>query len=202
MSSTLLPAHISARVAEVYDEIQRSYDEVAAELAFGCEGCPDNCCDSYFQHHTYTEWAYLWEGLEQLGAEKMALIEARAREYVLAVEKAQAAGERPQVMCPLNEDGLCLPYAHRLLICRLHGVPASMTRPDGQKMDFPGCFRCQELVGEKSDGPRMDRTRIFQKFVAIEMDWLGVKRQVLPRVKMTIAEMIIKGPPQFSYCKV
>lgn len=202
MSSTLLPAEISAQVAEVYEEIQTMYDEVAGALAFTCEGCPDNCCDSYFQHHTYTEWAYLWEGLEKLGPEKVTEIETRAKDYILAVDKSQGAGQRPQVMCPLNEGGLCLPYQHRLLICRLHGVPASMTRPDGQKRNFPGCFRCQEIVGENEDGPRMDRTKIFQKFVAIEMEWLGVKRQVLPKVKMTIAEMIIKGPPQFSYCKI
>jgi len=178
------------------------YDEVSTAINFSCKGCPDNCCDSYFLHHTYTEWAYLWEGLTQLGEEKVAEIEARARDYILAVAKAEAANERPQVMCPLNEDGLCLPYQHRLLICRLHGVPAAMTRPDGQRMNFPGCFRCQEQVGENEDGPRMDRTRIFQQFVAIEMEWLGVKRQVLPKVKMSIAQMIIKGPPEFSYCQV
>jgi hypothetical protein len=34
------------------------------------------------------------------------------------------------------------------------------------------------------------------------MEWLGVKRNVLPKVKMTIAEMIIKGPPQFKHCRV
>ncbi len=202
MGSALLPVEISAKVAAVYVEIQDMYDEVSSALDFTCEGCPDNCCDSYFLHHTYTEWAYLWEGLELLGAEKVAEIEARATAYIIAVKKAEAIGERPQAMCPLNEDGLCLPYQHRLLICRLHGVPAAMTRPDGQRMDFPGCFRCQELVGENIEGPRMDRTKIFQKFIAIEMEWLGVKRQVLPKVKKSIAEMILSGPPQFSYCKI
>lgn len=202
MSNTILPAQISTRVAEVYDEIQQMYDQVASAINFSCEGCPDNCCDSYFLHHTYTEWAYLWEGLDQLPADKLAAIKQRAQDYVQQAKEADEAGQRPQIMCPLNEDGLCLPYQHRLLICRLHGVPASMTRPDGQQMDFPGCFRCQELVGENEEGPRMDRTRIFQKVISIEMDWLGVKRQVLPKVKMTIADMIVAGPPSFSYCKI
>ncbi|MEN8140189.1 MAG: hypothetical protein ABFR97_03095 [Thermodesulfobacteriota bacterium] len=202
MSSTILPPEISARVAKVYEGIQQEYDRVAGDLQFTCEGCPDNCCDSYFLHHTYTEWAYLWEGLSRLPEEKRAAIAERARSYKEESQKALAADERPQIMCPLNEDGLCLPYEHRLLICRLHGVPAAMTRPDGKRLEFPGCFRCQEIAPEEEGLARMDRTPFFREFIAIEMEWLGVKRQVLPKVKMTIAEMIIKGPPQFSYCKL
>ena len=74
-----------------------------------------------------------------------------------------------------------------------------MTRPDGQSMRFPGCFRCQEIVAEKyqqeQDAPVMDRTPLFQQMVSLESRLLGDKRHLLPRVKLTIAEMIVKGPP-------
>ncbi len=202
MSAPLLPEHISRRIAAIYEEIETQYDQVAKELGFSCTGCPDNCCDSYFLHHTYTEWAYLWQGLDALPAEKRQGFELRSRQYVRQSQEVLARGERPQIMCPLIDNGRCGLYKHRLLICRLHGVPSSMTRPDGQQLLFPGCFRCQEITGDNEDVPRMDRTKLFQDFVQIEMEWLGVKRKVLPKVKMTIAEMIIKGPPEFSHCRV
>jgi hypothetical protein len=81
----------------------------------------------------------------------------------------------------------------------MHGVPASMVRPDGQSINFPGCFRCQEIVSEKypheKETPTMDRTGLFKRMVSLESQLLGGKHHLLPRVKMTIAEMIIKGPP-------
>lgn len=202
MPAPLLPENISHRIAAIYEEIEKQYDLVAKKLGFSCTGCPDNCCDSYFLHHTYSEWAYLWQGLGELSVEKRQEFERRSQEYVTQSKEILALGERPQLMCPLNDDGLCGLYKHRLLICRLHGVPSSMTRPDGQQLLFPGCFRCQEITGDTNDVPRMDRTQLFQQVVQVELEWLGVKRNVLPKVKMTIAEMIIKGPPQFNHCRV
>ncbi len=202
MSAPLLPEHISQRLAAIYEEIETQYDVVAKQFDFSCSGCPDNCCDSYFQHHTYSEWAYLWQGLAELPAEKRQEFERRSREYVAQSQEILARGERPQIMCPLNDAGLCGLYRHRLLICRLHGVPSAMTRPDGQQLLFPGCFRCQEITGDSQDVPHMERTKIFQQVVQVEVEWLGVKRNVLPKVKMTIADMIIKGPPHFTHCQV
>lgn len=201
MSAPLLPSEISSRIAAIYKEIEEQYDVVAQELGFSCTGCTDNCCDSYFLHHTYSEWAYLWQGLAELAPEKRQEFEQRARDYVVQSREALTRDERPQVMCPLNDAGLCGLYRHRLLICRLHGVPSAMTRPDGRQLLFPGCFRCQEITGDRKDVARMERTPLFQEFVRIETDWLGQKRKVLPKVKMTIAEMIIQGPPHFSHCR-
>jgi hypothetical protein len=86
-----------------------------------------------------------------------------------------------------------------MLVCRMHGVPATLTRPDGQAMTFPGCFRCQEIVEEnfpgKADVPAMDRTNIFRRLAALESQLMGEKRHLYPRVKKTIADMILEGPP-------
>ncbi len=195
----LLSAELSRELAEIYAGMEAGYDQVAAEVGLTCQGCPDNCCDSYFLHHTYSEWAYLWQGLRQLPEEQRVAITDRAKEYVVASKEKLARNERPQIMCPLNFGGLCGLYKHRLLVCRMHGIPATMTRPDGQSMRFPGCFRCQEIVEkhypQQEDAPAMDRTPLFQQMVAVESRLLGDKRHLMPRVKLTIAEMIVQGPP-------
>ena len=200
MSSTILPAELSPQIAKLYNDMETTYDELAKSISFSCTGCPDNCCDSYFQHHTYTEWAYLWEGLQALPAEERDLFIERAKAYVAESEQALAKDDRPMIMCPINKDGLCALYAHRMMICRLHGVPSSMRKPDGQKMEFPGCFRCQELLEDHEDITHLDRTEMYKRLIEIETKFLGVKRHILPRVKMTLAEMIVKGPPTLEYC--
>ncbi len=195
--STILPAEISRQVADLYQEMEDAYDAVAAELDFTCSGCEDNCCDSYFVHYTYTEWAYLWEGLYLLEEDRLAAVVQRSREYIQACERSWLKGKRPAVLCPLNENGLCILYSHRLMICRLHGIPSSMTRPDGQTLEFPGCYRCQQIVGEDENPPRLDRTELFRSLVRIEMDLFNLKKAGLPRIKKNIAEMIVQGPPDW-----
>ena len=67
-------------------------------------------------------------------------------------------------------------------------------------MEFPGCFRCQEFTAGRQGITPLDRTTMYQQLVSIEMDWLGPKRRILPKVKMTLAEMIVTGPPDFNFC--
>jgi hypothetical protein len=169
---------LSSQVAELYRDMEAAYDQTAGALGFSCSGCPDNCCDSYFLHHTYTE-----------------RLSEKAAGYVVASEAALARGERPVIMCPLNLDGLCALYPYRLMICRLHGVPSSMTRPDGRKLNFPGCFRCQEEVKKDDSVPFLDRTGFFKRLVDLELKLLAKRRAAAPKVKLTIAQMIVMGPP-------
>jgi len=200
MNEITLPDDITVELAELYAEMEDRYAEVAADLQFSCTDCPDNCCDSYFQHHTYIEWAYLWKGLKELSIEELEEITAKAASYKKQSGVMLIRGELPDTMCPLNRDGLCRLYSHRLMICRMHGVPATLTRPDGKVLSFPGCFRCQELVEQKkefsSNLPSMERVELFKRLAALEMRLLGGQRQAMPKVKMTIAQMLIQGPPQ------
>ncbi|MBU1568630.1 MAG: hypothetical protein KJ630_23755 [Proteobacteria bacterium] len=187
---------------EVYKKLQDEYQRVAQALCFSCNECPDNCCDSYFLHHTYAEWAFLWIGFRQLDAGWRSTLLKRSREWLEQCEKALAVGERPQVMCPLNNDGLCVLYKHRLLVCRTHGVPARITRPDGQELRFPGCFRCQEIVADKypgKDPPHVARTQLLHTLALLENQLLEGKRHLLPKVRITIAEMLVNGPPALPY---
>jgi hypothetical protein len=66
-------------------------------------------------------------------------------------------------------------------------------------MCFPGCFRCQEIVEKKydveNDAPSMDRNQLFHQLVSLESRLLEERRHLYPKVKKTIADMIVEGPP-------
>ncbi len=199
MKEVLLSEELSEEIRKIYEAMESDYDEVARALNFSCDGCPDNCCDSYFLHHTYTEWAYLWQGFRALEEAKQQELIERSKQYILECEQAEARDERPQVMCPLNEEGRCILYNNRLMVCRTHGVPASMRRPDGQTLSFPGCFRCQKIVKKKfvhdAQAPHVERTPLLQRLVGVEREFMGEKLHLYPRVKLTIAQMLVNGPP-------
>ncbi|WP_417912257.1 hypothetical protein [Candidatus Electronema sp. TJ] len=195
MDELMLPPNLAAELADIYSGLEEDYRRVAGEIPLSCQGCPDNCCDSWFFHHTYCEWAYLWQGLRRLETRTQTKIVRQAEDYLWKSQVQLAAGRRPQLMCPLNENGLCALYEHRLLVCRMHGVPAALTRPDGQQLRFPGCFRCQEIVQGEDAAPRMDRTLLFTRLADLENRLLGGCRQRFPKVRKTIAEMIVLGPP-------
>ncbi len=118
-----------------------------------------------------------------------------ARQYVRKSETVLAQHLKPNIMCPLNEDGLCQLYEYRLMICRMHGVPNSFVRPDGQKMSFPGCFRCQELYSDLETVPVLDRTHFYRDLASLEMVFVGQDNRALPKVRLTLAEMLVLGPP-------
>ena len=70
----------------LYEDMEKAYDAVAEVLGHGCDGCPDNCCDSYFLHHTYIEWAYLWEGVAALPDKDREALLSRAKAYELEAQ--------------------------------------------------------------------------------------------------------------------
>jgi Fe-S-cluster containining protein len=194
MTTNLLTSELAARLVDLYARMEAAYERVAGELGFSCAGCPDNCCDSFFVHHTVIEWSYLQQGLAGLDPEHLARVRTRAERYLAGAAEAIARNQRPQLMCPLNEQGLCALYAHRLMICRMHGVPSAFTLPDGRRQEFPGCFRCQELTADRENTPEVDRTELYRELAELERELLTASGWRGPRVKMTIAEMILSGP--------
>lgn len=72
----------------------------------------------------------LREALDALGAAEASFIR----------QKAAASG--PEDPCPLLEDGLCLLYCARPIICRTHGLPLLINRDGEELVDFcPENFR-------------------------------------------------------------
>jgi hypothetical protein len=190
-------------IEQLYRDMEASYDKTASVLGLSCNGCPDNCCDSYFLHFTYIEWGYLWYGMSLLPEDKQQEIIRRAVSYEEQSEEMLRQGERPRIMCPLNEAGRCILYKHRLMVCRTHGVPAVMRRPDGKQLRFPGCFRCQDIVEQGQSEVQsvvMERTPLLRRLVELEQNLLEGKRNLLPKVRMTIGGMLKAGPPAIPHC--
>lgn len=192
----ILPRVAFNKLEQLYAQMEEAYNQCAEKIGLTCQGCPDNCCTSFFQHHTYIEWAYFWKGLNQCPEEMKNRIIKRAKNYVQKARENLDQGIRPDIMCPVNEDGLCILYKHRLMICRMHGVPNSLTRPDKQTLSFPGCYRCQELCNGLKDYPVLDRTNFYTRLADLEMAFVGPKIKNMPRVNLTLAEMIVLGPPK------
>ncbi len=122
--------------------------------------------------------------------------EERAEEVARQAAALLAQGLQPGLMCPLNDDGLCGLYKHRLMICRLHGVPHRLAPAGRPAQRFPGCFRCQELVQAAGSDADMDRTPLYVELAALEKRFLGAQAGRLPRVDLTLAQMIVAGPPR------
>ncbi len=186
---------IFEELKRLYEEMERAYAKVAGEIGLSCTGCEHNCCTSYFQHHTHIEWAYLWRGLKGLEPEKRERFLARAREYEEKVQALIQRGKRIEIMCPLNEGGLCQLYSHRLMICRLHGVPNVVHMPDGTTREFSGCIRCRGLIAKERFFPVMDRTPFYVKLASLEREFVDLLRAPLPKVDHTLSQLLLMGPP-------
>ncbi|MCA1742958.1 MAG: hypothetical protein LC631_03280, partial [Desulfovibrionales bacterium] len=87
---------------------------------------------------------------------------------------------------------------HRLMICRMHGVPTVHVRPDGRRLEFTGCFRSQESTADLDGFTRLDRTEFYQELAMLEQAFVGPKIYSLPKVDLTLAQMIVHGPPRLS----
>jgi Fe-S-cluster containining protein len=195
MQKEALKRTLFKRLSRLYSEMEETYNRAAGKIGLSCQGCPDNCCTSHFHHHTYIEWAYLWKGIGSRPDEEKREFMNRAAEYVRQSRALLAQGLRPSIMCPLNNKGLCQLYEYRLMVCRMHGVPNSFVRPDGRRVSFPGCFRCQELYSRLKEVPVVDRTNFYRDLASLEMAFVGPKIKALPRVNLTLAEMLVQGPP-------
>jgi hypothetical protein len=210
---------IFSRLAGLYARMEQAYQACASVAGLSCAGCENNCCTSFFQHHTYVEWAYLWRGIGELPAKRRKQLVERAKDYLADARRSLSADMTPEVMCPLNENGLCLLYTYRMMICRMHGTRNSLVLPDGRRRIFPGCSRFSSLpcaknatpgtgggelfvspAGEKEQTtcPTLDRTPFYAELAALEMEFSARASRPLPRVDLTLAEMLVMGPPKLS----
>ena len=173
------------RLRRLFADMDAAYERAAAAAGFDCRGCEESCCRTVFHHHTFIEAFYLREGLRALPP--------RERDEILAAARLVAAAEpgaRP--MCPLNTGGRCRLYAHRPMICRLHGVAHEMHPPGRPVVIGAGCQEYERCRGAARQGERFDRTPLYARLAALESDFReaeGLRR----RIKLTIAEILLPG---------
>lgn len=176
------------RLKDIYKEMEVRYSIVADSLDFNCSDCPDNCCYTHFRHHTLIEYMYLVYGLELLDEKTRSKFVLKANDVVSRTSEAESGGNKIRILCPLNDNGLCALYDHRLMICRLHGTAHYFDSPRG-RVEGPGCFRFEELSSGKKKVPMLDRTDIYRNLAFLEMD-LRKKTDYGFKIKHSIAEMI------------
>jgi len=173
-------------LAEIFRAIDAAYNKALQHYNFGCDGCADNCCVTKFHHHTVIEELFLAEGLKKLGRDKFGEIALRAKNVA---EAHNSSPEEVRIMCPLNENGPCIVYEHRPMICRIHGVPYELFR--NFKMEYgDGCYR---FITEKETMPkdyRINRTNFYLKIAQLEKQ-VREKLNFTGRYKKTTAEMVL-----------
>ena len=178
----------ASRLIEIFSDMDRDYARIAGQYGFHCSGCEESCCKTRFYHHTYLELLLLNRGLERLQPHQRTQYRSRA-EDVRRREKATAqTGEIAQPMCPLNQNGMCGLYDCRPMICRLHGIPHALSRPDGGQTVGPGCDAFHRQCGPVVREAVLDRTPHYSALAALEREFrmaAGLRK----RIKLTVAEM-------------
>lgn len=174
----------------LYSEMDQDYEKAAGASGFACNGCEENCCRTLFYHHTYLEYTLLQSGFNKLPRARQRIIVERATAYVRSVTKSGVTGE--QVICPLNEEGRCILYPVRPMICRLHGIPNRFTPPGHPQRLGPGCKAFYQQCGQREEH-RLDRTPHYLKLARLEAQ-LKQQSGLNQKIKLTVAEMLLKKP--------
>ena len=184
---TCVYAAFIERLKQIYAVMDRAYHRTADAYGFTCDGCVDNCCRTRFYHHTMIEYFYLKEGLNTLSRKMQNEVKSRALAVVAETTKADDRGAVVRLMCPLNVDELCILYAYRPMICRLHGLPHEIKKPGQKSIYGSGCETFDRRCGSMGYF-EFDRTPFYLELAKLEQ---AVKQAlgVTEKFKMTVAEM-------------
>ncbi|MBU3953859.1 MAG: hypothetical protein KJ658_17120 [Proteobacteria bacterium] len=171
----------------IYKTMDRAWEDIASRYGFVCNGCEDNCCRSLFFHHTFVEKAFLLQGFGQLAPDIKASALTRAREYYGKTFPDATPPISLKIICPLNQDGRCLVYAFRPMICRLHGLPHELNPPGAIPLKGPGC---QAGHFDKTPYIPFDRTPFYHQMAQVETQFRQTTGAV-GKIKETVAQMLL-----------
>lgn len=183
-------APLLRQLEALYAEMDAHYAAVADAHAFVCRGCEDNCCLTRFHHHTLVEVAGLYRGFLTLDENQRRGVVQRARAYCRALQADAPHGSPFRHLCPLNQDGRCLLYPLRPMICRLHGIPHVLRHPRKGLIAGPGCHVFDAHRRRPEDGPRLDRTPLYAAMADLEQTLRREAGWAQP-LRLTVAEMIV-----------
>jgi Fe-S-cluster containining protein len=185
-----IPDDFEMEVVRLLAQMDAAYNRAAQNAGFVCTGCEDNCCRTRFFHHTLTELLYLQSGMGDLSPLQQRRIRGRAQAAVRQMEALEIDSRPVRVMCPLNEQGRCTLYAYRPMICRLHGIPNIVHRPDGHCLNGPGCDAYDKQCASAGAEP-LDRTPLYSALADLERR-LRSRLGISGKIKLTVAQMILK----------
>jgi Fe-S-cluster containining protein len=175
------------RLAAIFRKMDECYEETASKYGFVCSGCENSCCRTRFYHHSLIEYLYLMSGMESLNSTDRGAIRSRALD-VNSRWKIHAV-PAPDTLCPLNAAGRCRLYAHRPMICRLHGLPHELNHPVKGRAIGPGCHEFVIQCGNKNYIP-FDRTPLYRDLAELEKNF-RLETGISFKIKMTISEMLV-----------
>jgi Fe-S-cluster containining protein len=160
------------RIDSLCAEIHRAYSGSIA-----CrKGC-NSCCRHFSVF--WVEAVTLALAARSLPKEQLALLRNRAKSFTV------------QDICPLQEDGACILYAHRPIICRTHGLPILMRRGADVRVDY--CPRNFANIETFSGNAILDLDRLNEILAAINL--LFVSRyfdgKEPPTTRVTISEALM-----------
>ncbi len=185
----MLPSDMHHSVARLFQQLDQAYRQKAEQSGFACIGCRDNCCLTRFYHHTLIEALSIHSGLRALDADQRKRIRTAAESAIKEMAERLQHREPVRVMCPLNQKERCVLYIQRPMICRLHGIPHALRRPDGQTRTGPGCEDFYRQCG-KGDTVVLDRTPLYVAMAELERR-LRERLDYRKKIKMTVAEIIV-----------
>jgi len=168
--------------------MDKAFDKAASHYGFKCNGCENNCCKSFFYHHTYIEKDYLLSKANDFTLEEKIALKKSAESY-LAIVLSDNTELKKKPLCPLNKNEHCSLYKVRPMICRLHGIPHHLSIPGKDITKNPGCDAGASFFNSTSYYS-FDRIPYYQEMARIEKEYRQ-KFAKPGKIKQTIAHMLL-----------
>ena len=141
------------------------------------KGCPGNCCQRHITVFAIEAFAFA-RALQQLSHEPAGRIQHKAR---------QATCFGP---CPLLEDGACLMYDSRAIICRTHGYPILSEYRGHQSVGC--CHRNFKDLSSISVDRIIELAPLNKNLIVLNRRFLDeFGGRLLPADRLTIAEALL-----------
>ncbi len=177
----------------LYMKMDKAYDKAALHYGFECNGCEDNCCKSFFYHHTYIEKDYLLSKTNEFDLEQKKALKTIAEKYLKDITLHNQDINKKKPLCPLNKEEKCILYDQRPMICRLHGIPHHLNIPGKEINHSPGCDAGDSFFSS-TNYFSFDRIPYYKEMAEIEKEYrasFSNTNSKSGKIKQTIAHMLL-----------